>query len=145
MRRVSVMGPGGITRERASFSMRDIHSSQYSRICPVRSPEGPNIGLVTYLALYTRLNQYGFLESPISKSKNYRKRQTSLQIGTEVIYLAADDEEDAYITTPESSAMATSLLSNGFLSATKVSLSKPTSTKFSTSTLPSPAVGTSAF
>src|SRR3989338_332610 len=74
LRRLSVMGPGGVTRERASFYMRDINASQYSRIDPVRSPEGPNIGLVTYLALYARINDYGFLEAPyrklVKKTKN---------------------------------------------------------------------------
>ncbi|HOX96285.1 MAG TPA: DNA-directed RNA polymerase subunit beta [Candidatus Woesebacteria bacterium] len=99
LRRISVMGPGGITRERASFSMRDIHSSQYSRICPVRSPEGPNIGLVTYLALYARINDFGFLESPYLKVEKVTKGgKSTYQIGKEIIYLAADDEEDAYIT-----------------------------------------------
>lgn len=99
LRRVSVMGPGGITRERASFSMRDIHSSQYSRICPVRSPEGPNIGLVTYLALYTRVNEFGFLESPYLKvEKTTKGGKTTMNITEEVVYLAADDEEDVYIT-----------------------------------------------
>jgi len=67
LRRVSVLGPGGINRDRASFSIRDIGSSQYGRIDPVRSPEGPNIGLVTYLALYARVNEYGFIESPYKK------------------------------------------------------------------------------
>ena len=99
LRRISVMGPGGITRERASFSMRDIHSSQYSRICPVRSPEGPNIGLVTYLALYARINAYGFLEAPyLPVSKIVKGGKTTFKIGNEAVYLAADDEEDAYIT-----------------------------------------------
>jgi len=99
LRRISVMGPGGITRERASFSMRDIHSSQYSRICPVRSPEGPNIGLVTYLALYSRINAYGFLESPYLKVEHIEKNgKMTHKVANEVIYLAADDEEDAYIT-----------------------------------------------
>jgi DNA-directed RNA polymerase subunit beta len=79
--------------------MRDIHSSQYSRICPVRSPEGPNIGLVTYLALYTRINDYGFLESPYLKvTKETKGGKTKMVIGKEIVYLAADDEEDAYIT-----------------------------------------------
>src|SRR3989304_260886 len=64
LRRVSVLGPGGINRERASFSIRDVNSSQYGKIDPVRSPEGPNIGLVTYLALYAKVNEYGFLEAP---------------------------------------------------------------------------------
>jgi DNA-directed RNA polymerase subunit beta len=64
LRRVSVLGPGGINRERASFSIRDVGSSQYGKIDPVRSPEGPNIGLVTYLALYARVNEFGFIETP---------------------------------------------------------------------------------
>ena len=99
LRRVSVMGPGGITRERASFSMRDIHSSQYSRVCPVRSPEGPNIGLVTYLSLYTRLNAYGFLESPYLKVGKVTENGTDqIKVSDDIVYLAADDEEEAYIT-----------------------------------------------
>ncbi len=99
LRRISVMGPGGITRERASFSMRDIHSSQYSRTCPVRSPEGPNIGLVTYLALYTRVNDYGFLEAPYLRvNKETQNGKTVMRISDEVVYLAADDEEDVYVT-----------------------------------------------
>src|SRR3989339_1536892 len=67
LRRLTVMGRGGITRERASFSIRDVNSSQYGRIDPVRSPEGTNIGLVTYLALYTKVNEFGFLEPPYRK------------------------------------------------------------------------------
>jgi DNA-directed RNA polymerase subunit beta len=70
------MGTGGISRERAAFSIRDINSSQYSRICPIRSPEGPNIGLVTYLALYTRVNEFGFLEAPYRKV-SHEKHGTS--------------------------------------------------------------------
>lgn len=99
LRRVTVMGPGGITRERASFSMRDIHTSQYSRICPVRSPEGPSIGLVTYLALYTKINEFGFLEAPYLKVKKTKVGgKEVMKITDEVVYLAADDEEDVYIT-----------------------------------------------
>ena len=67
LNRLTVMGTGGISRERAAFSIRDINSSQYGRICPIRSPEGPNIGLVTYLALYTKINNFGFLETPYRK------------------------------------------------------------------------------
>ena len=96
LRRFTVMGTGGIARERAAFSIRDINHSQYARICPIRSPEGPNIGLVTYMALYCRVNQYGFLEAPyrkVTKDKNGRARVTD-----EIVYLAADDEEDYYIT-----------------------------------------------
>lgn len=91
LRRLSVMGTGGVTRERASFSMRDINASQYGRICPVRSPEGPNIGLVTYLSLYTRINEYGFLESP------YRQ-VTNKHVAKDITYLAPDDEQNYYIT-----------------------------------------------
>lgn len=98
-RRVTVMGAGGVSRERASFSMRDIHASQYSRICPIRSPEGPNIGLVTYLALYARINKYGFIEAPYYKVEKIKKDgQTKMKITDQVVYLTADDEEDYYIT-----------------------------------------------
>lgn len=99
LRRLTVMGTGGISRERASFSIRDINASQYSRICPVRSPEGPNIGLVTYLALYTRVNEYGFLEAPYRKvvsEKNGKK--TSLKVTDEIVYLDAEEESEHYIT-----------------------------------------------
>lgn len=95
LRRLTVMGTGGISRERASFSIRDINASQYGRICPVRSPEGPNIGLVTYLALYARVNEYGFLETP------YRKievKNGKVKITQDIIYLSADDEQKYYIT-----------------------------------------------
>jgi DNA-directed RNA polymerase subunit beta len=102
LRRLSVMGSGGVTRERASFSMRDINHSQYSRIDPVRSPEGPNIGLVTYLSLYARVNEYGFLEAPYRKVKPVKVgKKTKMQITDEIIYLTADDEEDYYITHAE--------------------------------------------
>ena len=95
LRRLSVMGTGGVTKERASFSMRDINASQYSRIDPVRSPEGPNIGLVTYFALYTRINKYGFLEAPYHPVKKVGKKMKVLD---EIVYLAADEEEDYKIT-----------------------------------------------
>ena len=96
LRRLSVMGSGGVTRERASFSMRDINASQYSRICPVRSPEGPNIGLVTYLALYTRVNDFGFLEAPYFKLE---KKGGKVRVNyDEISYLSADAEEDHKIT-----------------------------------------------
>ena len=95
LRRISVMGAGGITRERASFSIRDINSSQYGRICPVRTPEGPNIGLVTYMSLYARINEYGFLETPYRKVEKIGKK---VKITDEIVYMAADDEADHYIT-----------------------------------------------
>lgn len=99
LRRLSVMGQGGITRERASFSIRDIDSSQYGRICPVRSPEGPNIGLVTYLAYYARVNEYGFLETPYRKVVREEKGgKVKMKITDEVHYLQADDEREYFIT-----------------------------------------------
>ena len=102
LRRLSVMGPGGVTRERASFSMRDINASQYGRICPVRSPEGPNIGLVTYLALYARVNQFGFLETPYRKVKKVTHGSSAkMKITDEIVYLSSDEEENHYITHAE--------------------------------------------
>ena len=95
LRRLSVMGAGGITRDRASFSVRDINHSQYGRIDPIRSPEGQNIGLVTYLALYAQINEYGFLETPYRKVSMQRGKP---KIADELIYLTADDEENYYIT-----------------------------------------------
>jgi len=95
LRRLSVTGAGGISRDRASFSIRDINHSQYGRIDPIRSPEGPNIGLVTYLALFARINEYGFLETPYKKVsvENGKPR-----VSDDVVYLTADDEEDQFIT-----------------------------------------------
>ena len=96
LRKLSVKGPGGLTRERASFSVRDAHYTHYGRICPVRTPEGPNIGLDTHLALYARVNEYGFLETPyrkIVKGAEGRK-----QVTDEVKYLAAYDEDDLFLT-----------------------------------------------
>ncbi|MDO8487270.1 MAG: DNA-directed RNA polymerase subunit beta [Candidatus Curtissbacteria bacterium] len=96
LRRLTVMGTGGIARERAAFSIRDINHSQYSRICPIRSPEGPNIGLVTYMSLYCRINEYGFLEAPYKKV--VKDKTGKPNVSDEIVYLAADDEEDYYIT-----------------------------------------------
>lgn len=99
LRRLSVMGQGGITRERASFSIRDINASQYSRVCPVRSPEGPNIGLVTYLSLYARVNEFGFLEAPYRRViKVKADGKTKMKVTDEIVYLQADDERDYHIT-----------------------------------------------
>lgn len=95
LNRLTVMGTGGISRERAAFSIRDINSSQYGRIDPIRSPEGPNIGLVTYMALYSRVNEYGFLEAPYRKVV---KDGNKVRISDEIVYLSADDEREAYIT-----------------------------------------------
>ena len=99
LRRITVLGPGGINRERASFSIRDVNSSQYGRIDPVRTPEGPNIGLVTYLALYARVNEYGFIEAPYRRvKKTKRGRKTRVKVTDEIVYIAADDEENHHIT-----------------------------------------------
>lgn len=95
LRKLSVMGVGGISRERASFSIRDINSSQYSRICPVRSPEGPNIGLVTFMSLYARVDEFGFLLAPYRKVE---KLDGKVRLSSEIVYLAADDERDFKIT-----------------------------------------------
>jgi DNA-directed RNA polymerase subunit beta len=99
LRRISVLGPGGINRERASFSIRDVNSSQYGRIDPVRTPEGPNIGLVSYMSLYTKVNEYGFMETPYRKVEKVKSgSKTKVKVTNEIVYLAADDEEEFYIT-----------------------------------------------
>lgn len=99
LNRLTVMGAGGISRERAAFSIRDINSSQYGRIDPIRSPEGPNIGLVTYMALYSRVNEYGFLEAPYRKVVKERKNnETIVRLTQDIEYLDADDERVKYIT-----------------------------------------------
>jgi len=85
-RRLSAMGPGGLTRERAGFEVRDVHSSHYGRICPIQTPEGPNIGLVGHLATYARINGYGFIETPYRKVKNSK-------VTKEIVYLNAIEEE----------------------------------------------------
>jgi DNA-directed RNA polymerase subunit beta len=84
-RRVSALGPGGLTRERAGFEVRDVHPTHYGRVCPIETPEGPNIGLINSLALYARTNQYGFLETPYRKVKNNK-------VTDEIDYLSAIEE-----------------------------------------------------
>ena len=76
-RRVSALGPGGLTRERAGFEVRDVHPTHYGRVCPIETPEGPNIGLINSLAVYARTNEYGFLETPYRKVKNGKATTTS--------------------------------------------------------------------
>lgn len=85
-RRLSALGPGGLSRERAGFEVRDVHSSHYGRICPIETPEGPNIGLISSLGLYARVNEFGFIESPYMKVVNGR-------VTSQVEYLTADQEE----------------------------------------------------
>jgi len=89
-RRLSAMGPGGLTRERAGFEVRDVHSSHYGRICPIQTPEGPNIGLVGHLALYSKINEYGFLETPYRKVINGK-------VTDQIEYLDATEEEESII------------------------------------------------
>ncbi|HXW80844.1 MAG TPA: DNA-directed RNA polymerase subunit beta [Acidimicrobiales bacterium] len=89
-RRLSAMGPGGLSRERAGFEVRDVHSSHYGRMCPIETPEGPNIGLIGHLATYGRINEYGFIETP------YR-RVVEGRVTDEIVYLAADEEEEYVI------------------------------------------------
>jgi DNA-directed RNA polymerase subunit beta len=84
-RRVSALGPGGLTRERAGFEVRDVHPTHYGRVCPIETPEGPNIGLINSLALFARLNEYGFLETP------YRKVENSV-VTDKIDYLSAIEE-----------------------------------------------------
>lgn len=90
-RRLSALGPGGLSRERAGFEVRDVHHSHYGRICPIETPEGPNIGLIGSLSTYARINEYGFIETP------YRKVDKERMVVTdEIVYLTAD-EEDQYV------------------------------------------------
>ena len=99
LRRITVGGPGGIEKERASFSIRDIAASQYGRICPIRSPEGPNIGVVTYMAMFSKINKFGFLETPYKKIEKITVGgKTKVKISDVVEYMQADDEEKYYIT-----------------------------------------------
>ena len=93
-RRMSALGPGGLSRERASFDVRDVHYSHYGRLCPIETPEGPNIGLISYLASYARANEYGFLVAPFQKVEKGTCRVTD-----EIEYMTAD-VEDNYIVAP---------------------------------------------
>ncbi|WP_206424090.1 DNA-directed RNA polymerase subunit beta [Vaginisenegalia massiliensis] len=90
-RRLSALGPGGLTRDRAGYEVRDVHYSHYGRMCPIETPEGPNIGLINSLSSYAKINQYGFIETPYRKVDKANKRVTD-----EIHYLAAD-EEDLYV------------------------------------------------
>jgi|YelNatPaOPRAMG01_1025707.scaffolds.fasta_scaffold04189_9 DNA-directed RNA polymerase subunit beta len=89
-RRVSALGPGGLTRERAGFEVRDVHYTHYGRLCPIETPEGPNIGLISSLTTYARINDFGFIETPYRKVVNGR-------VTDEIVYLSADEEEEAII------------------------------------------------
>ncbi len=89
-RRLSALGPGGLTRERAGFEVRDVHPTHYGRVCPIETPEGPNIGLIAALSTYARVNEYGFIETPYREVENSR-------VTERILYLSALDEEDKVI------------------------------------------------
>src|SRR5690625_674352 len=108
-RRVSALGPGGLTRERAGFEVRDVHATHYGRICPIETPEGPNIGLINSLAVYARTNEYGFLETPYRKVVDKR-------VTDEVVYLSAI-EENRYVVAQANAPLD----ENGYLSSELVS------------------------
>ncbi len=91
-RRLSALGPGGLSRERASFDVRDIHYTHYGRMCPIETPEGPNIGLINYLASYAKINEYGFIEAPFRKVDKATGKITDT-----VEYMTADVEDDYYV------------------------------------------------
>ncbi len=93
-RRLSALGPGGLSRERASFDVRDVHYTHYGRMCPIETPEGPNIGLISYLTTYARINDYGFIEAPFRKID----RETGT-VTDEVVYMTAD-KEDNFVVVP---------------------------------------------
>ncbi len=91
-RRLSALGPGGLSRDRASFDVRDVHYSHYGRLCPIETPEGPNIGLISYLASFAQVNEYGFVEAP------FRKVDKETGIVTDTVqYMTADVEDDYYV------------------------------------------------
>ncbi len=109
-RRVSALGPGGLTRERAGFEVRDVHPTHYGRVCPIETPEGPNIGLINSLAMYARLNEYGFLETP------YRKVEGS-KVTTQIDYLSAIEEGRYIIAQANATIDKAGLLSDELVSA----------------------------
>ena len=89
-RRLSALGPGGLNRDRAGFEVRDVHPSHYGRICPIETPEGPNIGLINSMCTYARINEFGFIETPYRRVKNGK-------VTNEIEYLTADQEENFLI------------------------------------------------
>ena len=90
-RRLSALGPGGLSRERAGFEVRDVHYTHYGRLCPIETPEGPNIGLISSLGVFAKVNNLGFIETP------YRKVKMVINL-KETIYLSAEEEENQLIT-----------------------------------------------
>ena len=94
-RRLSALGPGGLSRDRAGFEVRDVHYSHYGRMCPIETPEGPNIGLINSLASYARINEYGFIEAPYRKVDKTDPQNP--RVTDEVVYLTADEEDKFYV------------------------------------------------
>ncbi len=94
-RRLSALGPGGLSRDRAGFEVRDVHYSHYGRMCPIETPEGPNIGLINSLASYARINQYGFVEAPYRKID--RSDPKNPRVTDEVVYMTADEEDNYHV------------------------------------------------
>jgi DNA-directed RNA polymerase subunit beta len=109
-RRLSALGPGGLTRERAGFEVRDVHPTHYGRICPIETPEGPNIGLINSLATHARINKYGFIESPYRKVKDGK-------LTAEVKYLSAMEEQRYAIAQANAKMDVKGLLTNDFVNA----------------------------
>ena len=99
-RRLSALGPGGLSRDRASFDVRDVHYSHYGRLCPIETPEGPNIGLISYLASYARVNRYGFIETPYRKVERVLDKSgkcVAAKVTDQVEYMTADVEDEFYV------------------------------------------------
>ena len=94
-RRLSALGPGGLSRDRAGFEVRDVHYSHYGRMCPIETPEGPNIGLINSLASYARINQYGFVEAPYRKID--KTDPSNPRVTDEVVYMTADEEDNYHV------------------------------------------------
>ncbi len=109
-RRLSALGPGGLTRERAGFEVRDVHNTHYGRICPIETPEGPNIGLIASLSTYARVNEYGFIETPYRIVENRK-------IGDEIRFFTATEEESKVIAQVSPDALRTRELGNEMVSA----------------------------
>jgi DNA-directed RNA polymerase subunit beta len=109
-RRLSALGPGGLTRERAGFEVRDVHPTHYGRVCPIETPEGPNIGLIASLSTYARVNEYGFVETPYRKVKDAR-------VSDEVMYLSALEEEEHTIAQANAPLDANNVFTSDLISA----------------------------
>ena len=125
-RRLSALGPGGLTRERAGFEVRDVHTSHYGRICPIETPEGPNIGLINSLATYARINKYGFIETP------YRKVEAG-KVTDEVVYLSAIEEDKYTIAQANAEMNDNNLLVGDLINCRKgggLVMSKPESVEY---------------